>query len=88
MQRASNSMGLLGAAARGLTGIQVRFELPFNIWCDGCHKHIGQGGSTAAEPCAYHARRALQCGKDAHWHVYELSDMELSHAMPSVLALD
>ncbi|ORY04986.1 DUF572-domain-containing protein [Basidiobolus meristosporus CBS 931.73] len=27
----------------------VRFELPFNIWCDGCGKHIGAGVRYNAE---------------------------------------
>uniref|UniRef100_A0A8C3Y334 Probable splicing factor YJU2B n=1 Tax=Catharus ustulatus TaxID=91951 RepID=A0A8C3Y334_CATUS len=21
----------------------IRFEMPFNIWCDGCQNHIGMG---------------------------------------------
>uniref|UniRef100_A0A8C2SMS7 Probable splicing factor YJU2B n=1 Tax=Coturnix japonica TaxID=93934 RepID=A0A8C2SMS7_COTJA len=21
----------------------IRFEMPFNIWCDGCKNHIGMG---------------------------------------------
>ncbi|KAG9287448.1 hypothetical protein G9A89_023820 [Geosiphon pyriformis] len=27
----------------------VRFELPYNIWCDGCGKHIGKGVRYNAE---------------------------------------
>uniref|UniRef100_A0A8D2Q130 Probable splicing factor YJU2B n=1 Tax=Zosterops lateralis melanops TaxID=1220523 RepID=A0A8D2Q130_ZOSLA len=23
----------------------IRFEMPFNIWCDGCQNHIGMGES-------------------------------------------
>jgi len=21
----------------------IRFEMPYNIWCDGCNNHIGMG---------------------------------------------
>ena len=21
----------------------IRFEMPYNIWCEGCEKHIGTG---------------------------------------------
>lgn len=27
----------------------VRFELPFDIWCGGCEKHVGQGVRYNAE---------------------------------------
>ena len=31
-------------AAKLHLGIMViRFEMPFNIWCGGCNKHIGMG---------------------------------------------
>lgn len=41
----------LGDRARKLDkGILiVRFELPYNIWCDGCNNHIGQGVRYNAE---------------------------------------
>ncbi|KDN41795.1 DUF572-domain-containing protein [Tilletiaria anomala UBC 951] len=41
----------LGDRARKLDqGILiVRFELPFNVWCDGCKNHIGQGVRYNAE---------------------------------------
>lgn len=27
----------------------VRFEMPYNIWCDGCNNHIGMGVRYNAE---------------------------------------
>ena len=41
----------LGHRARKLDQgiLVVRFELPFNIWCDACHNHIGQGVRYNAE---------------------------------------
>ena len=41
----------LGDRARKLDqGILiVRFELPFNVWCEGCGNHIGQGVRYNAE---------------------------------------
>lgn len=27
----------------------IRFEMPFNIWCDGCNNHIGMGVRYNAE---------------------------------------
>ncbi|CAG8669018.1 16898_t:CDS:10 [Dentiscutata erythropus] len=41
----------LGDRARKISqGILiVRFELPFNIWCEGCDKHIGKGVRYNAE---------------------------------------
>ncbi|KNE62425.1 hypothetical protein AMAG_07644 [Allomyces macrogynus ATCC 38327] len=42
----------LGARARKLKSegiLIIRFELPFNIWCLGCNKHIGMGVRYNAE---------------------------------------
>lgn len=41
----------LGHRARKLDQgiLVVRFELPFNIWCDACQNHIGQGVRYNAE---------------------------------------
>jgi coiled-coil domain-containing protein 130 len=42
----------LGDRARLLPkggGLIVRFELPFNIWCDHCENHIGAGVRYNAE---------------------------------------
>jgi coiled-coil domain-containing protein 130 len=37
------------AAKAGIGIIVVRFEMPFNVWCLSCEKHIGQGTRYNAE---------------------------------------
>lgn len=52
--RVSSSSGLLkylslchslcySSYVNGTDGMFVRFEMPYNIWCDGCKNHIGMG---------------------------------------------
>ena len=32
----------------------IRFEMPYNIWCGGCNKHIGMGVRYNAEKTKVH----------------------------------
>lgn len=37
------------AAKLGQGILIIRFEMPFNIWCLGCHNHVGMGVRYNAE---------------------------------------
>lgn len=52
----------------------VRFEMPFNIWCGGCGKHIGRGvrfNAQKKEVGMYHSTPILdfrmKCPECPHW---------------------
>jgi len=50
LDRYHNSHPLRERAAKLSEGILIiRFEMPYNIWCNGCNKHIGMGVRYNAE---------------------------------------
>uniref|UniRef100_A0A452TDD2 Probable splicing factor YJU2B n=1 Tax=Ursus maritimus TaxID=29073 RepID=A0A452TDD2_URSMA len=47
LNRYHNSHPLRERARKLSQGILIiRFEMPYNIWCDGCKNHIGMGEQT------------------------------------------
>jgi len=74
----------------------VRFELPFNIWCEGCDNHIGMGKYNFCVLTRPHFksmltmvyRRSVQCGEEKDWKLLFYTYMAVSNEMPLVQYLD
>ncbi|XP_059552559.1 probable splicing factor YJU2B isoform X3 [Myotis daubentonii] len=58
LNRYHNSHPLRERARKLSQGILIiRFEMPYNIWCDGCKNHIGMGSSPSGTPNQESGRR-------------------------------